>query len=275
MPAHHTQQGIFANRQHQPPRQRCGRATAQGNAEMVDDCFELERAPGKSASHRVIESLRENETAATGRSAAEPANRVVQMRVAVRRFRCADPKCRRRIFAEALGDAVAGRSARRTSRLEAIVHHLGIALGGRPAAALARRLMLPVSKDTLLRTVRRHAAGDSFPLHVIGIDDWAWKRGQRCGSIICDFEQRRVVDLLPDREPPRSKPGFRAIQRSPSSRATAATGMAKRTERRHRRCKADRWHLMQNASAAFLEVCADRYAPYAWCSAAPPLTQLC
>jgi hypothetical protein len=48
--------------------------------------------------------------------------------------------------------------ARRTSRFEAIVHHLGIALGGRPAAALARRLMLPISKDTLLRTVCRHAA---------------------------------------------------------------------------------------------------------------------
>ena len=127
--------------------------------------------------------------------------RAVQMRVTVRRFRCTDPNCRRRIFAEPLGEAVAGRSARRTSRLEAIVHHLGIALGGRPAAALARRLMLPVSKDTLLRAVRRHAVGNSNPLHVIGIDDWAWKRGQRYGSIICDLERRRVVDLLPDREP--------------------------------------------------------------------------
>ena len=97
--------------------------------------------------------------------------RAVQMRVMVRRFRCADPNCRRRIFAEPLGDAVAGRSARRTARLEAIVHHLGIALGGRPAAALARRLMLPVSKDTLLRAVRRHAPAANLPLRVIGIDD--------------------------------------------------------------------------------------------------------
>src|ERR1700694_3277806 len=92
--------------------------------------------------------------------------RAVQMRVTVRRFRCAEPSCQRRIFAEQLGDAVAGRSARRTSRLETIVHHLGIALGGRPAAALARRLMLPISKDTLLRVVRRHAACDNVPLCV-------------------------------------------------------------------------------------------------------------
>jgi transposase len=177
------------------------------------------------------------------------------VRVAVRRFRCADTRCRRRIFAEPLGDAVAQRSARRTSRLEAIVHHLGIALGGRPAAALARRLMLPVSKDTLLRAVRRHAAGDSSPLHVMGIDDWAWKRGQRYGSIICDLERRRVVDLLPDREPATVEawlsrhPEVRIISRDRGGgyrqAATRAAPQAVNV--------ADRWHLMENASAAFLE----------------------
>ena len=181
--------------------------------------------------------------------------RTVQMRVAVRRFRCAEPSCQRRIFAEPLGDAVAGRSARRTSRLEAIVHHLGIALGGRPAAALARRLMLPVSKDTLLRAVRRHAAGDSSSLHVIGIDDWAWKRGQRYGSIICDLERRRVVDLLPDREPATVEawlsrhPEITVISRDRGGGyGQAATRAAPQAVQ-----VADRWHLMENASAAFLE----------------------
>ena len=85
------------------------------------------------------------------------------------------PGCPRRIFAERLNENVAGKSARRTLRLDAIVHHLGVALGGRPAASLARRLMLPVSKDTLLRVVRRRANRDRSPLQVIGIDDWAWK----------------------------------------------------------------------------------------------------
>lgn len=181
--------------------------------------------------------------------------RGVQLRVAVRRFRCADPNCRRRIFAEPLGEAVAGRSARRTSRLEAIVRHLGIALGGRPAAALARRLMLPVSKDTLLRVVRRHAVGNNAPLHVIGIDDWAWKRGQRYGSIICDLERRCVIDLLPDREPATVEAW---LSRHPEITVIARDrgggyGQAAARAAPQAVQVADRWHLMENASAAFLE----------------------
>lgn len=181
--------------------------------------------------------------------------RAVQLRVAVRRFRCADPGCRRRIFAEQLGSTVAGRSARRTFRLEAIVHHLGIALGGRPAATLARRLMLPVSKDTLLRVVRRHAARDSSPLCVIGIDDWAWKRGQRYGTIICDLERRRVVDLLPDREPGTVEswlschPEIHVISRDRGGGYGQAAARAAPQAVQ----VADRWHLMENASAALLE----------------------
>jgi len=74
----------------------------------------------------------------------------VQLRLVTRRFTCEVPHCRRRIFAERFGERVVPARSRRTARLEYIVHHLGLALGGRPAAALARRLMLPVSNDTLL-----------------------------------------------------------------------------------------------------------------------------
>jgi hypothetical protein len=80
------------------------------------------------------------------------------MVVAARRFRCGNVECRRRIFVERLDPAVAGVHDRRTGRLDGIVRHLGMALGGRPAQATARRLLLPVSKDTLLRTVRRSCA---------------------------------------------------------------------------------------------------------------------
>ncbi|MGF1447329.1 MAG: transposase [Pikeienuella sp.] len=67
---------------------------------------------------------------------------------------------------------------------------------------MARRLLVPVSKDTLLRSVRAQVGGGgTVAPRVIGIDDWAWKKGHRYGTIVCDLERRKVIDILPDREP--------------------------------------------------------------------------
>src|ERR1700735_5032999 len=98
--------------------------------------------------------------------------RMVQLLVIARRFRCDAVLCGRQIFTERFAEGVLAPSARRTARLDSIVHHLGLALGGRPAAGFAKRLMLPVSKDTLLRVVRRRSRPPVDPLRVIGIDDW-------------------------------------------------------------------------------------------------------
>jgi transposase len=37
---------------------------------------------------------------------------------------------------------------------------------------------------------------------VIGLDEWAWRRGRRFGTIVCDLEHHQVVDLLPERSAP-------------------------------------------------------------------------
>ncbi|TWH00963.1 transposase [Ochrobactrum sp. J50] len=124
----------------------------------------------------------------------------VQLRLTARRFICEMTLCRRRIFVERFGELIVPERSRRTARLDTIVHHLGLALGGRPAAAIAKRLMIPVSNDTLIRAVRRKSMVPDDALNAVGIDDWAFRRNHRYGTVVCDLEKRRIVKLLPDRE---------------------------------------------------------------------------
>jgi transposase len=181
--------------------------------------------------------------------------RRVRIGLEVRRFRCALSGCRRKIFAERFGDEITQPFARRTSRLQIIVHHLGLALGGRPGQSLARRLLLPVSKDTLLRAVRSHSPAQRSTSYIIGIDDWAWKRGHRYGTIVCDLEQRRIVDVLPDREVATveawlsARPEIRLVSRDRGGGYGRAVSRALPEAQQ----VADRWHLMENASGAFLD----------------------
>lgn len=183
------------------------------------------------------------------------AGRPVKLMADVRRFRCEPVRCGQRIFAERFKDGVVAPWARRTGRLETLVHHLGLALGGRPAASFARWLMLPVSNDTLLRVVRRRGCPPFPAPTVIGIDDWAWRRNQRYGTIICDLELRRPIRLLPDREPATAQawlagqPQVAIIARDRGGAyARAATKALPDAVQ-----VADRWHLMENASSAFLD----------------------
>ena len=159
------------------------------------------------------------------------------------------------MFAERFGDGVLPERSRRTSRLECIVHYLGLALGGRPAASFAKRLMLPVSNDTLLRVVRRRCRPSTEPLTVVGIDDWAFRRNHRYGTIVCDLERRRIVTLLPDREIATSvawlsnHPEIKILSRDRGGGYGEAAARALPDAIQ----VADRWHLMENASAAFLD----------------------
>ena len=183
------------------------------------------------------------------------AGRMVELVVIARRFRCDAVLCGRQIFTERFAEGVLAPSARRTARLDCIVHHLGLALGGRPAASFAKRLMLPVSNDTLLRVVRRRSRPPSDPLRVVGIDDWAWRRNHRYASIVCNLERRRIVTLLPDREPATAQAWFAAhptIEIIARDRG-GGYGEAAAKALPHAVQVADRWHLMENASRAFLD----------------------
>jgi transposase len=141
------------------------------------------------------------------------------------------------------------------ARLDYIVHHLALALGGRPAASFARRLMLPVSNNTLLRLVRRRGTPHFHAPTVVGIDDWAWRRNQRYGTIICDLERRKTIALLPDREPATAQAWLSGQPQIAVVARDRGGGYALAAQKALPQAiqVADRWHLMENASHAFLD----------------------
>ena len=131
----------------------------------------------------------------------------------------------------------------------------GAGTGRQTSSELRQRLMLPVSNDTLLRVVRRRTALRTDPLTVVGIDDWAFRRNRRYGTIVCDLERRRIVTLLPDREVATVRawladhPGIKIVSRDRGGGYGEAVAKALPDAIQ----VADRWHLMENASAAFLD----------------------
>jgi transposase len=122
----------------------------------------------------------------------------VRLQLTVRKFRCRQPNCVRRIFTERLSALVAA-YARNTDRLVTVLRTVAMALGGNAGARLAARLQVLTSAATLLRLVRRVPIPSVPDLQAVGIDEWAWRRGHRYGTILVDLASHRVVDLLPDR----------------------------------------------------------------------------
>src|SRR3954452_11395007 len=124
--------------------------------------------------------------------------RAVRVDLHLRRFYCRNAACTRRTFAERLPELIRPH-ARRTSRLAQAQARVGAALGGEGSARLLQHLAMPASADTVLRLIRRLPLPEPEPPRVVGVDDWALRKGRTYGTIVVDLDRRRVLDLLPDR----------------------------------------------------------------------------
>jgi transposase len=186
-----------------------------------------------------------------------------QMRVQlnVRRFFCDNPACQQRTFVERL-PGVVRRFARRTERLAEAQRQIGLALGGEAGARSATQQGMPVSADTVLRLTDHSECAPAATPKVLGVDDWAWKKGQTYGTILVDLERHCVVDLLADRSAEtlaawlQAHPGVEIISRDRGgSYAEGARRGAPDAVQ-----VADRWHLLANLREALERLLTRKHA---------------
>jgi transposase len=175
----------------------------------------------------------------------------VTLHVQIRRFMCQHQTCERRIFAEQVPTWLRPRARQTERRREALVT-VGLATSGSLAARVARHLGMPTSSSTINRAIMGLRPPDAATPVQVGIDDFAFHRGHRYGTIVVDLTRHCVVDLLADREATTTAGWLRA---HPSvAWVSRDRGGAYADGVRHSgqpiEQVADRWHLLANVGEA-------------------------
>jgi transposase len=176
--------------------------------------------------------------------------RPIRLIMHVRRFFCKKSICTQKIFVERLPN-LCRPHAQRTKRLQEALRQLGLTSGGQAGADLGSDLGINGSRDTILRLLRQSPQPAPPEPHVIGLDDWAWKRRLRYGTLICDLERGVPFDLLADRAVEtvsawlKKHPTIDTISRDGSSEYASAIKKGAPQARE----VSDRWHLVKNLAA--------------------------
>lgn len=125
---------------------------------------------------------------------------IVRIHLTACRFFCDNAGCHRKIFTEQFAHEIKP-YARRLLRSDDLLSRVALEPGGNTGATISRFIRVPVSVSTILRIIKKKTvASIAATSGIIGVDDWAFKKGHVYGTILVDLESRKVIDLLEDRE---------------------------------------------------------------------------
>ena len=179
----------------------------------------------------------------------------------MRHFRCLDPVCPRKTFAEPLPHLLLPH-AQRTSRLRESLRKLGEEGVGEAGARMSQQQGMACSSSTVLRLLRHGPLPPPPPVKVLGVDEWAWRKGQSYGTMLVDLERHIPIDLLPDASADsfaawlKEHPSVELISRD---RGTTFADGANRGAPQALQI-ADRWHVIHNLGEALEKVLARHHA---------------
>jgi transposase len=187
--------------------------------------------------------------------------RPISLLLHVRHFRCPNRACPRKTFAEPLPDLLLPR-AQRTSRLRESLRQFGEEGGGQAGARLSKQQGMACSASTILRLLRHGPLPPPSPVKILGVDEWAWRKGQSYGTILVDLERHLPVDLLPEASADsfatwlKEHPSVELLSRDRGT--TFADGATRGAPQALQ--IADRWHILHNLGEALEKVLARHHA---------------
>jgi transposase len=178
--------------------------------------------------------------------------KIAKLKLQVRKFFCENLDCSRKIFTERFPEQLNSYS-RRFERLNELITSIGLELGGNVAQRIGKLCYVKISASTILRLVIKCPVPAIKLPKIIGVDDWAFKKRLKYGTIIVDLEKNEVIDLLPDREAKTLTDWLKKhLSVETVSRDRSSTYASAITEADDKIVQiADRWHILKNLTEGF------------------------